>query len=181
RHSIWQSIELERLESCAENDLRFLFLENLMVEARKGDLEGAKETFADMVAVGLNPGPRYFDGLVVSYSRSASMHNGRGGLPLGGWRLCATKQRAAAAQNREGPCWHCQKQGGAPSVAGCSSSMQKGREKQGGAPPTVVCSNSMQKKHERGGYRQVGVAGSAATRATELDRSGSGKGRPSLP
>ncbi|MCO5587527.1 hypothetical protein L7F22_041477 [Adiantum nelumboides] len=70
RRSIWQPIELERLESCAENDLRFLFLENLMVKAREGDPEGAEETFADMVAVGLNPGPRCFHGLVVSYSRS---------------------------------------------------------------------------------------------------------------
>ncbi|KAI5060042.1 hypothetical protein GOP47_0024462 [Adiantum capillus-veneris] len=33
-------------------------------------LRGAEATFADMVAVGLNPGPRSFHGLVVSYSRS---------------------------------------------------------------------------------------------------------------
>ncbi|KAH7276525.1 hypothetical protein KP509_39G010500 [Ceratopteris richardii] len=68
--SVWQPIELERLESCAENDLRFMFLESLMIKAREGDPFGAEEVFSDMLAVGLNPGPRSFHGLVVSYSRS---------------------------------------------------------------------------------------------------------------
>eukprot|EP00250_Pteridium_aquilinum_P011356 c20008_g1_i1 orf=833-3826(-) len=70
KRAVWQPVELEMLDSCVENDLRFMFLESLMVRAREGDPEGAEESFADMLALGLKPGPRSYHGLIVSYSRS---------------------------------------------------------------------------------------------------------------
>lgn len=70
KRAVWQPVELEMLDSCVEKDLRFMFLESLMVRAREGDPLGVEESLADMLALGLNPGPRSYHGLIVSYSRS---------------------------------------------------------------------------------------------------------------
>lgn len=70
KRAVWQPVELEMLDSCVEKDLRFMFLESLMERAREGDPLGVEESLADMLALGLNPGPRSYHGLIVSYSRS---------------------------------------------------------------------------------------------------------------
>ncbi|KAK7278256.1 hypothetical protein RJT34_23282 [Clitoria ternatea] len=51
-----------------ETGLRFSFMEELMDRARNRDSTGVSEVIYDMIAAGLNPGPRSFHGLVVSHA-----------------------------------------------------------------------------------------------------------------
>lgn len=53
--------------SSAEKLLRLVFMEELMGRAREGNALGVSEVIYDMIAAGLNPGPRSFHGLVVSH------------------------------------------------------------------------------------------------------------------
>ncbi|KAL3820139.1 hypothetical protein ACJIZ3_006044 [Penstemon smallii] len=53
--------------SSAEKLLRLVFMEELMVQARNGSVSGVSDVIYDMIAAGLNPGPRSFHGLVVSH------------------------------------------------------------------------------------------------------------------
>ncbi|CAA7403291.1 unnamed protein product [Spirodela intermedia] len=56
--------------SVLEKSLRFTFMEELMERARAGDAAGVSEVIYDMIAAGLNPGPRSFHGLIVSQTLS---------------------------------------------------------------------------------------------------------------
>ncbi|XP_072987483.1 uncharacterized protein [Typha latifolia] len=56
--------------STVERGLRFTFMEELMDRARSRDAAGVADVIYDMVAAGLNPGPRSFHGLVVSQTLS---------------------------------------------------------------------------------------------------------------
>ncbi|MQL81273.1 hypothetical protein Taro_013742 [Colocasia esculenta] len=49
-----------------EKSLRLTFMEELMERARAGDAAGVLDVIYDMVAAGINPGPRSFHGLIVS-------------------------------------------------------------------------------------------------------------------
>lgn len=51
-----------------EKALRFTFMEELMDRARNRDPLGVSDVIYDMLAAGLNPGPRSFHGLVVSHA-----------------------------------------------------------------------------------------------------------------
>lgn len=51
-----------------EKGLRFLFMEDLMERARNRDVGGVSEVIYDMIAAGINPGPRSFHGLVISHT-----------------------------------------------------------------------------------------------------------------
>ncbi|KAL6988952.1 hypothetical protein U1Q18_014702 [Sarracenia purpurea var. burkii] len=53
--------------SSAEKGLRLVFMEALMERARNRDVTGVSEVIYDMIAAGLNPGPRSFHGLIVSH------------------------------------------------------------------------------------------------------------------
>ncbi|XP_051120048.1 uncharacterized protein LOC127243873 [Andrographis paniculata] len=53
--------------SSAEKLLRLVFMEELMVRAREGNVAGVSEVIYDMIAAGLTPGPRSFHGMVVSH------------------------------------------------------------------------------------------------------------------
>ncbi|XP_045809063.1 uncharacterized protein LOC123903187 [Trifolium pratense] len=55
-------------ERSLENSLRFSFMEELMNRAKNRDSTGVSQIMYDMIAAGLNPGPRSFHGLVVSYA-----------------------------------------------------------------------------------------------------------------
>lgn len=55
-------------DTALENGLRFSFMEELMNRARNRDSAAVSELIYDMIAAGLNPGPRSFHGLVVSYA-----------------------------------------------------------------------------------------------------------------
>ncbi|CAI9090958.1 OLC1v1025858C1 [Oldenlandia corymbosa var. corymbosa] len=57
---------LVSVPSSAEKVLRLVFMEELMVRARNADVAGVSEVIYDMIAAGLNPGPRSFHGLIVS-------------------------------------------------------------------------------------------------------------------
>ncbi|KAM1052214.1 hypothetical protein ACFX19_034247 [Malus domestica] len=54
--------------SAAEKNLRFAFMEELMVRARNRDANGVSDVIYDMVAAGLSPGPRSFHGLIVAHA-----------------------------------------------------------------------------------------------------------------
>ncbi|OIW07179.1 hypothetical protein TanjilG_10152 [Lupinus angustifolius] len=54
-------------ESSLENNLRYTFMENLMDRARNRDSAAVTGLIYDMIAAGLNPGPRSFHALVVSH------------------------------------------------------------------------------------------------------------------
>uniref|UniRef100_A0A1D1XFU3 Pentatricopeptide repeat-containing protein At4g20090 n=3 Tax=Anthurium amnicola TaxID=1678845 RepID=A0A1D1XFU3_9ARAE len=56
--------------SVLEKSLRFTFMEELMERARAGDSAGVSDVIYDMIAAGLNPGPRSFHGLIVSQALS---------------------------------------------------------------------------------------------------------------
>lgn len=60
--------ELAQLSAAlgAEKVLRLVFMEELMERARNADAAGVSEVIYDMIAAGLNPGPRSFHGFVVS-------------------------------------------------------------------------------------------------------------------
>lgn len=51
-----------------EKGLRLLFMEDLMERARSRDVAGVSEVIYDMIAAGINPGPRSFHGLVISHT-----------------------------------------------------------------------------------------------------------------
>ena len=53
--------------SAAEKGLRFTFMEELMDRARNHDANGVTDVIYDMIAAGLNPGPRSFHGLIVAH------------------------------------------------------------------------------------------------------------------
>ncbi|KAG0452889.1 hypothetical protein HPP92_025553 [Vanilla planifolia] len=59
--------------SKVEKALRFTFMEELMDRARCRDSHGVSQVISDMVSAGLNPGPRSFHGLVVSYALSGDV------------------------------------------------------------------------------------------------------------
>ncbi|KAF5454838.1 hypothetical protein F2P56_024473 [Juglans regia] len=61
--------------SAAEKSLRFTFMEELMERARNRDCLGVSHVIYDMIAAGLNPGPRSFHGLIVSHALNAD-HQG---------------------------------------------------------------------------------------------------------
>ncbi|KAI3746074.1 hypothetical protein L6452_08495 [Arctium lappa] len=50
-----------------EKGLRLLFMEDLMERSRSRDVAGVSEVIYDMIAAGINPGPRSFHGLVISH------------------------------------------------------------------------------------------------------------------
>lgn len=54
--------------SAAEQGLRLIFMEELMQHARNRDSAGVNDVIYDMIAAGLNPGPRSFHGLVVAHA-----------------------------------------------------------------------------------------------------------------
>uniref|UniRef100_A0A7N0VIU6 SAP domain-containing protein n=3 Tax=Kalanchoe fedtschenkoi TaxID=63787 RepID=A0A7N0VIU6_KALFE len=56
--------------SAAERELRLIFMEELMLRARARDSVGVSDVIYDMMAAGLNPGPRSFHGLVVAHALS---------------------------------------------------------------------------------------------------------------
>ncbi|KAI7727038.1 hypothetical protein M8C21_006924 [Ambrosia artemisiifolia] len=51
-----------------EKGLRLLFMEDLMERAKSRDAVGVSEVIYDMIAAGINPGPRSFHGLVISHT-----------------------------------------------------------------------------------------------------------------
>ncbi|KAI3797587.1 hypothetical protein L1987_32846 [Smallanthus sonchifolius] len=51
-----------------EKGLRLLFMEDLMERAKSRDVAGVSEVIYDMIAAGINPGPRSFHGLVISHT-----------------------------------------------------------------------------------------------------------------
>ncbi|XP_024986849.1 uncharacterized protein LOC112522025 isoform X1 [Cynara cardunculus var. scolymus] len=55
------------LATTTEKGLRLLFMEDLMERARSRDVAGVSEVIYDMIAAGINPGPRSFHGLVISH------------------------------------------------------------------------------------------------------------------
>lgn len=57
----------EESASAAEKGLRLVFMEELMGRVRSRDIAGVSEVMYDMIAAGLNPGPRSFHALVVSH------------------------------------------------------------------------------------------------------------------
>ncbi|KAG7970283.1 hypothetical protein I3843_07G075100 [Carya illinoinensis] len=61
--------------SAVEKSLRFTFMEELMERARNRDCLGVSHVIYDMIAAGLNPGPRSFHGLIVSHALNAD-HQG---------------------------------------------------------------------------------------------------------
>ncbi|KAL8201977.1 hypothetical protein R6Q57_011124 [Mikania cordata] len=51
-----------------EKGLRLVFMEDLMERAKSRDVAGVSEVMYDMIAAGINPGPRSFHGLVISHT-----------------------------------------------------------------------------------------------------------------
>ncbi|KAL5835222.1 hypothetical protein ACOSQ3_014794 [Xanthoceras sorbifolium] len=56
------------VRSAAEQNLRFIFMEELMQHARNRDAARVNDVIYDMIAAGLCPGPRSFHGLVVAHA-----------------------------------------------------------------------------------------------------------------
>ncbi|KAK2637962.1 hypothetical protein Ddye_025757 [Dipteronia dyeriana] len=80
--------------SAAEQGLRFIFMEDLMQHARNRDAARVNDVIYDMIAAGLNPGPRSFHGLVVAHAlngdEQGAMQSLRRELSAGLHPLCET-------------------------------------------------------------------------------------------